>query len=142
MKPLAIVLLAALLMSQPASAETHQHEMREKQCRYQWVDPGTWTAKEELRTARCVLTRWSVPGGWTEFNAVISCESGWNRLAYNGAGPYVGLGQHTLGSWSARMASYSPPLWHLSPSWRNSRTMLTITARMAHSVGWGPWGCA
>jgi hypothetical protein len=30
----------------------------------------------------------------------------------------------------------------MNPRWQNSRTMLTITARMMHSVGLSPWACA
>ena len=123
-------------------AEADQQEMREKQCRYQWVDPGTWTAREERRTTECVVQRWSVPGGLSTFIRVIDCESGWYREAYNPNGPYVGLGQHALSAWPGRVGTYSPPLWNLNPRWQNSRTMLTVTARMVHSVGWGPWSCA
>ena len=126
----------------PTVGKADQQEMREKQCRYQWVDPGTWTAREERRTTECVLGHWTVPGGPSSFRQIISCESGWNRFAYNAAGPYVGLGQHALSSWMGRVAAYSPPLWDLNPRWSNSRTMLTITARMMHSVGLSPWSCA
>jgi len=132
----------SLILTLATPAQANQQEMREQQCRYQWMDPGTWTAKEEALTARCVVARWSVPGGITTFSAVIACESRWSRFAYNPTGPYVGLGQHALGAWPTRVNGYSPPLWNLSPRWQNSRTMLTITARMAHSVGWGPWSCA
>jgi len=90
----------------------------------------------------CVLDRGPTPGGWETFRATLSCESGWNRLAYNSAGPYVGLGQHALSAWSARVRSYAPSLWDLNPGWRNSRTMLTITARMMHAEGLSPWACA
>lgn len=124
------------------SKQANQQEMREKQCRYQWKDPGTWTAREERLTALCVLERWSVPGGWTQLNSTIGCESGWRRDAYNPAGPYVGLGQHALSAWPYRVRSYSPPLWGLHPQWRNSRTMLTVTIRMMHAVGTSPWTCA
>jgi hypothetical protein len=124
------------------AAPNHQQEMREKQCRYQWMDQGTWTAREERRTASCVLSRWTVPGGLTAFNRIVGCESGWNRFAFNPAGPYVGLGQHALQSWPARVRSYSPRLWDLPSRWQNSRTMITVTARMMHSVGLSPWSCA
>jgi hypothetical protein len=135
-----IAMCMTLTLATPAQA--NQQEMREKQCRYQWVDPGTWTAREERRTAECVTRRWSIPGGYTTFSTVIGCESGWNRLAYNPAGPYVGLGQHALSSWISRLWVYRPPLWNLNPRWQNSRTMLTITVRMMHSVGLSPWSCA
>jgi len=125
-----------------AAPGTQTQEIREKQCRYQWLQPGTWTAREERRTALCVLDRWPTPGGWTTFRRVISCESGWSRTAYNPAGPYIGLGQHALSSWTSRVLSYSPSFWNLDPRWQNSRTMLTITARMMHAEGLSPWACA
>jgi hypothetical protein len=131
-----------LTLTLATPAQANQQEMRERQCRYQWVDKGAWTAREEARTARCVVARWSVPGGLEAFDRIISCESGWNREAYNPSGPYVGLGQHDLGSWASRFRSYDPEWWHLSSRWQNSRTMLTITARMMHSVGLSPWSCA
>jgi hypothetical protein len=115
---------------------------RQEQCRFQGLDKGVWTQPEEDRTAWCVLKRWSVPGGLTKFRAVISCESGWWRLAYNALGPYVGLAQHALASWYYRVKSYTPTWWHLRPGWRNSRTQLIVTARMVRDVGWGPWACA
>ena len=139
---IALLLSGGATAATEASGDTRQQEVRQRQCRYQWVDPGTWTAREERRTALCVLTRWPTPGGWTAFHRIIGCESGWNRTAYNPTGPYVGLGQHALSSWTSRVRSYSPPLWGLHPGWRNSRTMLTVTARMMHSVGLSPWSCA
>jgi len=136
------LLLTMMILALSTPAQANQQEMREQQCRYQWVDPGTWTAKEERRTALCVLDRWIVPGGWTTFRSVVDCESGWNRLAYNVRGPYVGLGQHALSSWMNRVESYAPPMWDLPTRWQNSRTMLTITARMMNDVGLSPWSCA
>jgi len=142
----ALLILAAFFsktyITQAQAEPSHQQEMRERQCRYQWMDPGTWTAREERRTASCVLSRWSVPGGAAEFTSVIQCESGWNRLAFNSSGPYVGLGQHALSSWAGRVRTYSPPLWNLPDRWQNSRTMITVTARMMHSQGLSAWSCA
>jgi len=141
-----LLILAAFFsktwITQAQAEPAHQQEMRERQCRYQWMDPGTWTAREERRTALCVLERWTVPGGWTQLRSTVDCESSWNRLAFNPSGPFVGLGQHALSAWPSRVASYSPPLWNLHPQWRNSRTMLTVTIRMMHSVGTSPWSCA
>jgi hypothetical protein len=115
---------------------------RENECRYQGLRKATWTAAEEAKTARCVVGKWSVPGGLNTLRSVIACESGWYRLAYNPSGPYVGLAQHALSAWRSRVRAYEPGWWELSPRWQNSRSMLTVTARMAHAVGWGPWGCA
>lgn len=103
------------------------------------MQDARWTPREELRTAECIQARWSVPGGLDKLVHVIACESGWGRLAYNPAGPYVGLGQHVLSAWPSRVHAYTPNLWELKPGWRNSRSNLTVTIRMAHRVGWGPW---
>ena len=137
-----LLIATCMTLTLATPAQANQQEMRERQCRYQWVDKGTWTAREERRTALCVVGRWPVPGGWTEFRHVIECESGWSRIAFNPAGPYVGLGQHALGSWPTRVRAYSPPLWNLPTPWQNSRTMLTITARMMNAEGLSAWGCA
>jgi hypothetical protein len=137
---LLIAMCTTLTLSQPALAQEHQAEMRDNQCRYQWVDEGTWTPDEEWRTARCVAARWSIPS--ETLDRIISCESGWDRLSVNPMGPYVGLAQHMLSAWFQRFRVYAPPLWHLTPSWKNSRTMLTVTVRMMHDVGLSPWGCA
>jgi len=121
---------------------TNVDERRANQCRFQHLDPGRWTAREEDRTARCVLKRWPVEGGLAKFRAVGDCESGWWRKAYNPSGPYVGLFQHALSSWPYRVAAYRPTWWSLRPGWRNSRSQIVVTARMVREVGWGPWTCA
>jgi len=125
------------------------YDQRVRQCKFDWLDRGTWTAREEARTTRCVLERWPVPGGLPKFRAVIACESGWNRFAYNPVGPYLGLGQHDgsylapgVTVWDLRVILYQPFWWHLKPSWKNSRTQIVVTARMVQAQGWGPWACA
>jgi hypothetical protein len=123
-------------------AGTENANWRQEQCRFQGLDRGIWTQREEDRTTWCVLRRWPVPGGLTKFRAVGMCESGFNRFAYNPGGPYVGLFQHALTSWSYRVQSYEPTWWHLRPWWANSRTAITITALMVRATGWGAWSCA
>lgn len=144
MTALTAALVTGIAAARPPEASANDRPIeaswRWHQCRMQSLEHGTWTAREERLTTACVLARWSVPGG--TFDRIISCESGWNRLAYNPSGPYVGLGQHALSSWTSRVRSYAPRYWRLSPRWQNSRTMITITARMMHSVGLSPWSCA
>jgi hypothetical protein len=140
---LAALVLAAIIVggSVPARAVSpHADEIR--QCQFNWLDAQTWTNREELRTARCAVDRWSVAGGLAKFVAVIDCESGWSRFAYNSAGPYVGLFQHDLWAWPLRVRAYEPLKWDLKESWSNARTAIVITARMVHMGGWGPWTCA
>lgn len=145
---IALLLSGGATAATEAFAQARQQEVRERQCRYQWLDPGTWTAREERRTALCVLDRWSVPGGWPTFRRIIGCESGWYRKAINAgvstSTTYVGLGQHMLSAWYGRVTTYLPDAWKIGPwmRWRNSRAMLATTAHMMHSVGLSPWSCA
>jgi hypothetical protein len=129
--------------SQAAAPGTQTQEIREKTCRYQWVDRGQWTAREERRTALCVLDHWSVEGGWTKFRQVGACESGWWRFASNG-GSYLGLFQHEAGSWISRVRWAMPSGWRVGAwaRWTNSRAQIVTTARMVHASGWGAWACA
>ena len=138
------LILTGMATTAPALANDRKVEAtwRWKQCRMQGLTETRWSAREERLTAICVTDRWTVPGGWPEFSKILSCESGWNRLAYNPNGPYVGLAQHALSAWSGRVRTYSPNHWTLNPSWRNSRTMLVVTARMMAQVGLSPWSCA
>src|SRR3990170_6736929 len=135
-----MLLIAVILV--PVRVEADRVSPRERQCRFQWVDPAKWTAKEERLTAGCVVQRWSVSGGIEKFTDVIQCESGWWRFAIGRYG-HLGLGQHDPDSWDGRVKIWEPNHWTLRPSWKNSRTQITVTARMAHVLGWWPWsGCA
>lgn len=125
------------------TAQAKDTEWREKECRYQSLDKGLWTAREERLTAECATRKWSVPGGLSEFDAIAACESGWNRFA-NNAGRYVGLFQHAASAYVARIQQYDPPAWDrgLSTRWQNSRGQIVMSARMMHAVGTSPWSCA
>lgn len=134
---------ARLVDSQVAAPGDATDQLRERTCRFQWVDAATWTAREERRTTECVLAHWSVEGGEAKFVQVGSCESGWWRLANNG-GSYLGLFQHAASSWLGRVRWAMPDGWRVGPwtSWKNSRAQIVTTARMVHAGGWGPWTCA
>lgn len=134
----AAALALAIVVSPTGGADSGSAH---SQCRFQSLDPGTWTQHEETRTAWCVLNRWPVPGGFAKLSSVINCESGWNRFAYNAAG-YVGLAQHAISSWAYRVAHYRPTWWTLKTAWWNPRTALTVTVRMVRDLGWSPWSCA
>ena len=134
-----LLVLALLGGTSGESAVNERPSRRERQCRFQWIDKATWTQREEILTAACVEARWPIPGGLEHLKHVIACESGWYRHAYNPAGPYVGLGQHLLSAWDGRVHTYEPKWWTLRPNWRNSRTQLVVTVRMAHRYDWGAW---
>ena len=135
------VLAGPAVTATEASDNTRQQEVRERQCRFQWVDPGIWTAREERRTALCIIGRW--PVSWDTLNRTIACESGWWRKAYNPNG-HVGLGQHDEDAWDDRVGAFMPEGWRTGPwaRWQNSRSNLLVTIRMAYVSGWGAWSCA
>ena len=133
--------LAHLLAAAPGDAT---QQLRERTCRYQWVDRATWTAREEQRTLACVVQHFGpIDGGIDKARQVGSCESGWYRLASNG-GLYLGLFQHAAAYWPSRVAWAMPDGWRVGPwsSWKNSRAQIVVTVRMVHASGWGAWSCA
>ena len=52
--------------------------------------------------ASALRERWLCFGGLTTFLRIGQCESSFYRLAYNPNGPYVGIFQHALSSWTSR----------------------------------------
>ena len=138
--------LVGLAIGPPSSlADTRSDKgnWRWKECRFQSLDKALWTPREEQLTAECATQKWSVPGGLSEFTAIGSCESGWNRFASNG-GRYLGLFQHAASAYVSRIREYSPSAWDrpLSTDWRNSRGQIVMSARMMAAVGTSPWSCA
>jgi hypothetical protein len=138
-----VLLATGVIAATEASANTRQQETRERQCRFQWVDPGTWTAREERRTAECVVARWGVEGGLSKLIAVGDCESHWYRFANNG-GSYLGIFQHAASSWLGRVRTWMPADWRLGPwtRWANPRSQIVTTVRMVNASGWSAWSCA
>jgi hypothetical protein len=139
---LALIALAFQVRSYVEDAKA-KPDWRWSECRFQTLDKGTWTQREEWLTARCATSKWAVPGGLSEFSAIAACESGWNRFASNG-GSYLGLFQHAASSYIGRVHAYEPPTWEkgLSTRWMNSRGQIVMSARMMASVGLSPWACA
>ena len=137
------LLLTMTILALAIPAEANQQEIRERQCRYQWLDKGTWTDREEHRTARCIVEKFGVIGGYPVLNSVIDCESGWYRFASNG-GRYLGLAQHAASLWAGRVESFMPDAWKVGPWWRwtNPRSQVVTTVRMVNGSGWGAWSCA
>ena len=131
---------ASLADAQAATMPAGNH-WRWRQCTFQSLNDPIWTALEERLTGKCVVDRFGFPGGFAKLSQIISCESGWSRLAYNPAG-FVGLAQHAISAWAGRVRAYAPAWWKVSPRWTNSRTMLAVTVRYADAVGLGPWSCA
>lgn len=139
---IAVLIAVSILFPVAAQATTLEgpREKQWKQCQLNWMRDGTWTQFEEEKTARCVINRWGIPGGYPKLWSVIDCESGWNRFAYNPNG-HVGLAQHNEDSWDSRVIQYKPHWWDLKAAWTNSRTHIVVTVLMVLYQGWGPWSC-
>ena len=142
---LGLMLIAAAFTVRGYTQQAQANEdWRQRECRYQSLDKGTWTAREERLTASCVVSRWSVPGGLAHFVAIGQCESGWNRFASN-AGRYLGVFQHAASYWPSRVNHAMPDGWKVGPwqRWTNSRSQIVTTARMVHGArNWSAWSCA
>jgi hypothetical protein len=141
---IALLLSGGATAATEASDKARQQEIRERTCRYQWLDPGTWTAREERRTAACVVEKFGVIGGLETLWRVGDCESSWFRFAYNPNG-HAGIFQHDIDAWSARVRSAMPEGWKVGPWWRwqNPRAQVVTTVRMVNwNGGWSAWSCA
>lgn len=66
---------------------------------------------------------------------VARCESNYDPAAYNPAGPYVGLYQHSLTYWDARAASAG---W-AGASIYDASANTAVTAWLVARDGWGHW---
>ena len=138
------VTLAGIAMGPPANALNRQQELRQRQCRYQWLDPGTWTDREERRTAACVVDHFGVVGGLDTLIQFGDCESHWWRFANNG-GSYLGIFQHAASYWPSRVRSAMPDGWKVGAweRWTNPRSQIVTTVRMVNGAGsWSAWSCA
>lgn len=133
---------AQATMAGAEQATTSGIDWRFDECRFQSLDRGLWTPREERLTAKCATDKWGI--SLASVSSVVACESGWNRLAYNPNGPYVGLAQNALSAWGGRVSTYGPAAWDhpISARWQNSRSALVVMVRMVHAVGWSPWSCA
>jgi len=138
------VTLAGIAIGPPAaSADNRLQQLRERQCRFQYLDRGTWTDREERRTAACVVEKFGVVGGLDTLIRVGDCESHWYRFAYNPNG-HAGIFQHDIDAWAGRVRSAMPEGWRVGPwsHWQNTRAQIVTTVRMVNwSGGWSAWSC-
>lgn len=141
----AAVLIGAVAPEATAGVRQRVRVEREMEtdCQFDWINPSErWTAFEESLTARCVVARWPVEGGFSKLWCVGAHESGWNRFARSPYG-HVGIFQHVGSAWPGRFDTYRPDGWsNLLRPWKNSRTMIVISVRMQRAQGWGPWTTA
>ena len=89
---------------------------------------------------RCSVRRWSVPGGADVALCIAKRESGLLPWAESSDGINKGLYQQHVDYWSGNYDNYTSPSWQLRRSILNGRTNAIVSIRMAHDIGWGPWG--
>jgi hypothetical protein len=89
---------------------------------------------------RCAVARWSVPGGEDVALCIAKRESRLLPWAESGDGLNKGLFQLHVRYWGDNYDAYARPVWQLPKRILSGRTNTIVSIRMAHSIGWGPWG--
>lgn len=110
-------------------------------CRFQRLQPGTWTAYEVKVTTRCLAERMGVDVGHALYIAYR--ESRFQRKAVSWTGCCKGVFQHNIAYWAERVQSHMRMLNKYGVhdrKWTSPRANIVVTFAMVKSVGWGPWG--
>ena len=89
---------------------------------------------------RCAVDLWTVPGGVATALCIARRESGLIPWAESGDGLNKGLFQQHVDFWDGNYDTYTRPLWRLRRAILSGRTNAIVSIRMAHTIGWGPWG--
>jgi hypothetical protein len=89
---------------------------------------------------RCAVRRWSVPGGTATAVCIARRESGLLPWAESSDGRNKGLFQQHVDYWDGNYETYTRPAWELRRAILSGRTNAIVSIRMAHAIGWGPWG--
>lgn len=73
---------------------------------------------------------------------IADCESRFDPLAYNPAGPYYGLYQFSRGTWHHTLNRMGVPLeWRHLWSWYRADQNVEAAAFLMATEGYGHWGC-
>ena len=89
---------------------------------------------------RCAVARWAVPAGSRTAVCIAKRESGLLPWAESGDGLNKGLFQQHVRYWDGNYDTYTRRGWELSRRILSGRTNTVVSIRMAHDIGWGPWG--
>ena len=89
---------------------------------------------------RCAAGLWDVPGGAAVALCIARRESGLIPWAESADGMNKGLFQQHVRYWDTNYDTYTRPVWRLRSTIINGRTNAIVSVRMAHSIGWDPWG--
>ncbi len=103
-------------------------------------DQGVTVRQHSRAQIRCAVGRWDVPGGANVALCIAERESGLLPWAESGDGMNKGLFQQHVNYWHGNYETYTRPAWDLPRRILSGRTNTVVSIRMAHDVGWRPWG--
>jgi hypothetical protein len=132
-----IVAIAASLTLVLAPAASAEHAAGP--CDFHRED-GVTVRQHSRDRIRCAVRRWSVPGGVTTALCIAKRESGLLPWAESEDGLNKGLYQQHVDYWDGNYDTYTRRAWELSRRILSGRTNSIVSIRMAHDIGWGPWG--
>jgi hypothetical protein len=102
---------------------------------------GDTTVRQHSRELiRCAVDRWDVPGGAKVALCIAKRESGLLPWAESADGLNKGLFQQHVRYWDGNYDAYTRRVWDLPSRILSGRTNTVVSIRMAHDIGWGPWG--
>jgi hypothetical protein len=101
---------------------------------------GVTVRQHSRHRIRCAAKRWAVPGGAKVAICIAKRESGLLPWAESADGLNKGLFQQHVNYWDGNYEAYTKKAWRLERRILSGRTNAIVSIRMAHSVGWGPWG--
>lgn len=81
-----------------------------------------------------------MPGGEDVALCIAKRESRLLPWAESHDGLNKGLFQLHVRYWDGNYDAYARPVWQLPKRILSGRTNAIVSIRMAHSIGWGPWG--
>lgn len=94
----------------------------------------------------CATDHWSVEYGEGQALCVAERESGYWPWAVNSSSGAAGIYQHLPRYWEGRARLYLRREWFPNSVWPPSpfraRANVLVSIRLAHAVGWYPWGGA
>ena len=88
----------------------------------------------------CAVGKWDVPGGVAVALCIAKRESGLLPWAESGDGMNKGLFQQHVNYWDGNYDTYTRRAWDMPKRILSGRTNTVVSIRMAHDIGWGPWG--
>jgi len=103
-------------------------------------DDGVTVRQHSRDQIRCAVGKWKVPGGVSVALCIAKRESGLLPWAESRDGMNKGLFQQHVNYWDGNYDTYTRRAWDLPKRILSGRTNTVVSIRMAHDIGWGPWG--